>query len=369
MLDGCHAKDYEAHDNTTIKERGRKGLEDIREYQVNNYPQDAVRLDLNESPVPPPSEAREAMARELERVNRYPEAELVKAAVEAIAGYSGVKPGMIALAGGGDYGILTVLSLYAQDAGRIIVPEYTFTMTTVIAAALGLEVARIPVYEHGDEWRIDEDKLFQEARQGGMIIIDHPNNPTGSLLIESSRIRELAEEAQGPILVDEAYYDFSRETLAGAIEGQPNIIILRTMSKAFALAGMRIGYLIAEEKKATIMRTVAPFPVSRPALAAAAVLAGNPSFTRQLVKQIEDEKKHLAGELKRLGMKPYKSRTNFLLVETGAPRLWEKLKNDNIYVKSTPIRETMIRVSIGRREDSERLITSLQSILDKSRDT
>ncbi len=342
-------------------------MEDVREYQVNSYPQGAVRLDLNESPVPPPSEAREAMARELERVNRYPEAELVKAAVEAIAGYSGVKPGMIALTGGGDYGILTVLSLYARGAGRIIVPGYTFTMTTVIAATLGLEVVRIPVYERGDEWRIDEDKLFQEARQGGMIIIDHPNNPTGSLLLESSRIRELAEEAQDLILVDEAYYDFSRETLAGAIEEQPNIIILRTMSKAFALAGMRIGYLIAEEKKASIMRAVAPFPVSRPALAAAAVLAGNPSFIRQLVKQIEDEKKHLAGELKRLGMRPYKSRTNFLLVETGTPRLWEKLKAFNIYVKSTTIRDTMIRVTVGSRSDTLQLLNSIKILHNATR--
>ncbi len=342
---------------------GLEGLDGVREYPVNSYPPGAVRLDLNESPVPPPVEAREAMARELERVNRYPEAELVGAAVEAIAGYSGVKPSMIALTGGGDYALLTVFSLYARRVDRVIVPEYTFTMTPLIARALGLEVVRIPVYERGDSWGIDEDRLFEAARGGGLVAVDHPNNPTGSLLLESRRLRELAEEAPGPLLVDEAYYDFSGETLAGVVEEQPNIIVLRTLSKAFALAGMRIGYLIAEDSVASLLRAVAPFPVSRPALAAARVLTGNPEFTRGLVEQLVGEREHLASELRRLGLKPYRSMTNFLLVETGVPRLWERLRREGVYVKGTGIRDTLIRVSVGTREDSVRLIASLRRIL------
>ncbi len=336
----------------------------VKEYGVRDYPPGAARLDLNESPYPPPREALEAMKEELGRVNRYPEARLISRALEALAGYTGVGPRYLALTGGGDYGLFTLISLYSRRLGRAIVPRYTFSMTTRIAEALGLRIARIPLYEAGRSWVIDEDALFEEARRGGIIIVDRPNNPTGSTLLGVERVVELAEEARGPIVVDEAYYEFSGETLAGYVESIPNIVVLRTMSKAFSLAGMRIGYIIAQPRLASTLRAVAPFSLSRPALAAVEVLASNSRYIREVVKRIVGEREWMRRGLEDLGLRTYESSTNYLLVDAGREGVAGRLQEHNIYVRETEISPSHIRISAGTRGDIERLLDALERILD-----
>lgn len=337
-------------------------VDPLEEYPIRDYPQGAVRLDLNESPIPPPRRVLEEMARELERVNRYPEARLILEARRALAEYSGVDPGMVALAGGGDYGILTLLALFKGRWDRIIVPAYTYSMTPHLARALGMRVESIPMVE-GEWWGIDEDRLFEEARRGGAIFIDTPNNPTGSRLLPARRLVELAEEARGPVVVDEAYYDFDGESVASYTGSHPNLVSLRTLSKAFSLAGMRIGYIIAEESVARTLRAVAPFPVSRPGLAAIKVLAGDPVHVRSLVDMVAGERRRLKDAMQRMGLKVYNSRTNFLLVDTPIERPYKALEELGVYVKRTPIRETMMRVTVGAPRDNDALLRALAKVL------
>ncbi|MCE4603182.1 MAG: aminotransferase class I/II-fold pyridoxal phosphate-dependent enzyme [Desulfurococcales archaeon] len=337
-------------------------VDPLDEYPIRDYPRNAIRLDLNESPIPPPREVLEEMARELERVNRYPEARLILEARRALAEYSGVDPGMVALTGGGDYGILTLLALFKGRWGRIIVPAYTYSMTPHLARALGMKVSTVPMVE-GEWWGIDEDRLFKEARIGGAIFIDSPNNPTGSRLLPARRLVELAEEARGPVVVDEAYYDFEGDSIAGYTESHPNLISLRTLSKAFSLAGMRVGYIIAEESVTRTLRAVAPFPVSRPGLAAVKVLASNPGHVRGLVGMVKAERERLKAAMRGLGLRVYNSRTNFLLVDTPLERPYKVLEEMGVYVKRVPIRETMMRATVGAPRDNDALLSALAKVL------
>ena len=338
-------------------------LRGVEEYRVKSYPRGSVRLDLNESPFPPPKEVIDAIMREALRVNRYPEGDLLREAYEALSLYTGLQPDYIAITSGGDAALLSVFSLLSKPGERVVMPRYTFTTTRTLARAFGASVTLIPLRENGDEWVLDEDRLFEEARRAKMILVDNPNNPTGSLIIGMKRLAELAEETEAFIVVDEAYFEFSGETLAAHIGNYDNLIIIRTLSKAFSLAGLRIGYILAPPLIARALRALSPFPTSRLALAALKASIDKVDAARSLVEYITREKDRVRSLLGSKGIKVYKSMTNFLLIDTGLDNAALLLQQKYaVYVKGVEISNTMIRASIGKKEDNDVLVNSLKEL-------
>ena len=330
---------------------------------LREYGGGVARLDLNESPYPPPSFVIEAAARELERGNRYPDGNMFRRLYEALSSYTGLTGDSIVVGAGGDDILRAVFAGTVEPGDKVVAPRYSFGMYRAYAKLAGTVFVGVPLEPRGERWVLDEDRLLAEARRAKLVLLDRPNNPTGSMILEEKRVEELLSETKGLVVVDEAYYEFTGRTAAGLVEGHKNLVVLRTLSKAFCLAGLRVGYALAHrETAATLRKLLPPFPTSRPSLAAAIVALENPDYARGVVERIVSERERLRTMLRKTGAKPYASHTNFVLVETGISRVVEKLYRLGVAVRSVPMGDAWFRATVGLPEENERLAKALAKL-------
>jgi histidinol-phosphate aminotransferase len=281
-----------------------------------------IRFDGNTSPHLLPSTRAEALAEELARIHTYPHGGYPRLE-RAIADYAGVSPENIVLGAGADDLILLVTRSFASPGDRVaIANDPTYPMFPIAVWVAGAEVS-------------DDDPV--------LTIACRPNNPTGELgELPSAR----------PLVVDEAYYEYAGETAAGLIND--DVIVLRTFSKLFGLAGARVGYAIAsEEMAAELNRRQHPAPISTLSAALAIAALASPPDVRPLL----DERERVAARLRELGYEPLPSHANFLYVPVEEP---QRLA-DELLLRGLPVRPVSggIRITIRNEQDDERLLDAL----------
>jgi histidinol-phosphate aminotransferase len=283
-----------------------------------------VRFDGNTSPHALPSTRAEALTEELGRIHTYPHGGYPQLE-RAIADYAGVATENVVLGAGADDLILLVTRSFASPGDRVaIANDPTYPMFAISVWVAGAEVG-------------DEDPV--------LTICCRPNNPTGDL-------GELPEAR--PLVVDEAYFEYSGSTAADLIED--GVVVLRTFSKAFGLAGARVGYALAgREIAAELNARQHPAPLST--LSAALALAGLESPPD--VTLILEERERMAQRLRELGLEPLPSAANFLYVPVEDPQAeHDRLLQQGLSVR--PVRGG-IRITIRTPEDDERLLDALAS--------
>jgi histidinol-phosphate aminotransferase len=281
-----------------------------------------VRFDGNTSPDLLPSSRAEAVAEELARIHTYPHGGYPRLE-EAIARYAGVSPENLVLGAGADDLILLVVRAFAGPGDRVtIANDPTYPMYSIAVWVAGAEI--------GDE-------------QPALTICCRPNNPTGDL-------GELP--AARPLLVDEAYFEYSGVTALDLIDD--DVVVIRTFSKAFALAGARVGYAVAgRELAADLRRRQHPGPLSTLSAALALAALESPPDVRPIL----DERERLAGGLRELGYEPWPSHANFLFVPVERPtELSDRLMQQGLPVRPVP---GGIRITVRNEEDDERLLQAL----------
>jgi histidinol-phosphate aminotransferase len=283
-----------------------------------------VRFDGNTSPQALPSTRAEALTEELGRIHTYPHGgypELER----AIAGYAGVAPENIVLGAGADDLILLLTRSFAGPGDRVsIANDPTYPMFAISVWVAGAEIS-------------DDDPV--------LTICCRPNNPTG----------ELGElPAARPLVVDEAYFEYAGSSAVELIED--GVIVMRTFSKAFGLAGARVGYALAGRDVATeLNKRQHPAPLST--LSAALALAGLAAPPD--VTPILEERERLAARLRELGFEPLPSHANFLYVPVDDPKAeYDRLLESGLAVR--PVRGG-IRITIRTQQDDDRLLQQLQS--------
>ena len=283
---------------------------------------DILRFDGNTSPHLLPSTRAEALAHELARLHTYPHGGYPRLE-EAVAAYAGVSPQNVVLGAGADDLILLVVRSFAGRGDRVAIandPTYPiFSIAVWLASA-----------EIGDD-------------DPALTICCRPNNPTGEL-------GELPEAR--PLLVDEAYFEYSGVTAADLIED--GVIVIRTFSKAFGLAGARVGYALAGREIAAALRERQhPAPLSTLSSALAIAALESPPDVRPIL----DERHRLRRRLRELGFEPWPSHANFLFVPVDEP---EGL-SDRLLRKGLPVRPVPggIRITVRTEEDDERLLQAL----------
>lgn len=291
-------------------------------------PVEIVRFDGNVPPQPPPSARPGAIAAALAEVNAYAHGGYPRL-VRALADYAGVEPENVVLGAGADDLILLCARAFAGPGDTVALAEQpTYPLFSTAAALAGAEV--------GD----DEPALTFTCR---------PNNPTGA-------VGDLP--AARPLVVDEAYGEYAGETAAGLIED--GVVVLRTFSKAFGLAGARVGYALADRDTAAELNArQAPLPVSTLSAALAlAALATPPDVTPVLEERVRVER-----ALRALGLEPLPSRANFLFVPIEEPAaLGETLLRSGLVVRVFP---DGIRLNVRDREDDDLLLQALARALDR----
>jgi histidinol-phosphate aminotransferase len=328
-----------------------------------------VKINQNENPWDVAvSIKQETLARASARAwSRYPD--FVPASLhERLAAFAGWKAEGI-IAGNGSNELIQALMMVTVGEGvRVLISEPTFALYRQIATILGGEIISVPLTPEF-EYDIEGLRKAIEANRPAVTIICSPNNPTGSV-IANDDLSALAEASRGLIVIDEAYFEFAQQTARPLLERYPNIVILRTFSKAMALAALRVGYLLAAPELALeISKAVLPYNLNALSQSAAEVAVEKYEIEIEpLVKKIINEREELYREISRIpGLSPVRSRGNFMIVRsTIAPRsvFNELLKRDILIrdVSGYPGLKDYFRVSVGTPAENDMLVAALSEI-------
>ena len=302
-------------------------------------------------------------------LNRYPECQ-PKAVIENYAAYAGVKPEQVLVSRGADEGIELLIRAFCepgQDAVLYCPP--TYGMYTVSAETFGVELRTVPVR---DDWQLDLQSIADNLDGVKVVFVCSPNNPTGQL-INPQDIRTLLEMTRGKALVvaDEAYIEFCPQaTLAGWLTEYPHLVVLRTLSKAFALAGLRCGFTLANKEVVDLlMKVIAPYPLSTPVadIAAQALSPQGITAMRERVAQILDEREFLVNQLRNIACveQVFDSETNYILARfTASSAVFKSLWDQGIILRDQNKQPTLsgcLRITVGTREESQRVIDALNA--------
>mgnify|MGYP002516453058 FL=1 len=254
----------------------------------------------------------------------------------ALADYIGCQPENIICGNGGDEMITYLLGTFLDPGDQILVHSPTFDMYELGAETLGastIKVKDLPGYQRDQQGLLEAMKKYQPK----VTVICNPNNPTGDLL-PASYIEEVLKAADNIVFVDEAYMEFAqKESVISLIEKYPNLIVLRTLSKAFALAGMRCGYLVAQKELIeAIAKVKAPYNLNAFTQLFAPIVVRHRKEIFRVRDAINAERDRLYGLLKDIpGVTVYPSCTNFLLVQVKEKQeeIFEALRKKDILVK------------------------------------
>lgn len=347
----------------SIEELARENVRNLTPYQSARRLGGKGDVWLNANEFPTPVEFQLTA----QTLNRYPECQ-PKAVIENYAAYAGVKPEQVLVSRGADEGIELLVRAFCEPGkDAILYCPPTYGMYSVSAETIGVECRTVPTLEN---WQLDLPAIADKLDGVKVVYVCSPNNPTGQL-INPQDFRTLLEMTRGKALVvaDEAYIEFCPQaTLAGWLNEYPNLVILRTLSKAFALAGLRCGFTLANEDViALLLKVIAPYPLSTPVadIAAQALAPQGITAMRERVAQILAERQYLVANLEGIPCveQVFDSETNYILVRIKASSavfksLWDQgiiLRDQN----KQPSLSGCLRITIGTRAESQRVIDAL----------
>ncbi|WP_333639215.1 histidinol-phosphate transaminase [Pyrobaculum aerophilum] len=319
-------------------------------------PAGVLKLDQNEVPIPPPSHVVEAAAQALAVSNWYQPAALYDEVRGLYAEYAGVDPKYVWLFPGADDFFEPLL----RTARAVAVPSPTYFLFEDQAQFHGASLVKTPL--RGEEFRLDLAEFLDAARRADAVYLDNPNNPTGQLLLKPGEVEEVLALGK-PTIIDEAYFEFSGATVANLVDSWPNLAVVRTMSKAFLLAGLRVTPVIAGRGWRIHYNTVR-FRVSLPSLAAARAALYKRDYVAEVVRQIREGARYLREELSRLGVKTWPTYANFILAR-GPPGFAQALRKYGVWVRDEEARlgPGYVRITIGTEEVNAQLIRTIRTIL------
>ena len=332
----------------------------------------AIRLDKGELPYAPSESVVKAIAAAASEINRYPEV-LGGSLRKALAAYTGKKEQEIVIGNGSDDLIELILKVFLQPGEEVILPVPTFFVYNFATKVVG----GVPVWvSRTADFGLDLEALTAKiTSKTKVIFLANPNNPTANL-VKKETIIKLLEIVNCIIVVDECYYEFCQATVADLIEQYPNLIVLRSLSKSFGLAGIRLGYAIANETIIDYLyRAAQLFPVNKLAIVAGNAALEAREYGRENIRKVMGAKTRLAGEIEKLGFLVYPSATNFLFVSTeplgiSSKDLVQYLKDNNILVADFGWKQGLDgyywRTAVGTAKENEILIDCLNRRLPRS---
>ncbi len=343
-----------------------KPLEELeREYGIYN----SVKLASNENPLGPSPKALEAIRERLSNLHRYPDG-AGHDLVCKIAERHGVTPDHIVIGNGSDDIIAMLIQATVRPGARVIVPHPSFLMYDISATAAGAVVDRVPLQNLTMDLAAMARQVSEDTR---LLFVCNPNNPTGTV-VSKSDFNNFMEQLPDHVIVvvDEAYIEFAR-TANCLKTGRPEdmnrpLVTLRTFSKAYGLAGLRVGYGVMPKELAGILHRVRqPFNVNLLAQAGAAAALDDQDFLQRTVSLVHKGLDSLHAALDRMGLGYFASDANFFLIDVGQPAdaVFEKMLAKGVIVRSMRSYgfSEYIRVNVGLESENKRLIEALKAVL------
>jgi len=282
-----------------------------------------VDLSSNENPLGPSPQAMAALREAVGTVHRYPDASGA-ALKAALADEWGLSPANIALGNGADEWVLLLCLALTEPGDEVIMPSGSFISYLLRAIEVGANVVRVPLKEG---YVHDLDAMAEAVTERTrLIFVCNPNNPTGTV-VGGAAVESFLERVPERVVVvmDEAYYEFAvgpdyPRSLEYLHAGRKNLVVLRTFSKVYGLAGLRVGYMLASENVIDYMeRTRPPFNVNRMAQVAALAALDDDEHVRRTLEANEAAKEFFYRELEKLGLRYIPTHTNFIALDVGRP--------------------------------------------------
>ncbi|PYN31011.1 MAG: histidinol-phosphate transaminase [Candidatus Rokuibacteriota bacterium] len=332
---------------------------------------DAIKLASNENPLPPSGRVQRAILAAVNHLNRYPDGSGFYLR-QALAKKHGVSPDQVVLGNGSNELIELLVRTFLRPGDEAVVPHPSFVVYPMIVQAAGGVRVMVMLKEH----RLDLEAMARAITpMTKVVFVANPNNPTATIVTADEIEHFMARVPERTIVVfDEAYIEFALgpdfpEALNYVKQGR-KVVVLRTFSKAASLAGLRVGYGVADADAVALMNRIRqPFNVNSLAQAGALAALEDEGHVLECVRTIEAGRHFLYDEFKTLGVRYVPSRANFILVDVGrsAADIYQKLLHEGVIVRPmTPFgMETALRITVGTPEENRKLVNALRTVLGK----
>ncbi|MDG2956654.1 histidinol-phosphate transaminase [Bisgaard Taxon 10/6] len=363
----------------TFLQRANQGVQSLSPYQAGKPIEELerelgisniVKLASNENPFGFPESAKKAIREQLDSLTRYPDSNGFTLK-QTIAGKFGLKPEQITLGNGSNDLVELFAHTFVSEHDEVIFSKYAFIVYPLITQAINATAREIPA----KNWGHDLDAFLAVINEKTKLIyISNPNNPTGNFLTHNE-IDEFLAKVRSDIIVvlDEAYTEFTakdeRVDSFALLKKYPNLVVSRSLSKAYGLAGLRIGYAVANEEITGLFNRVRqPFNVNSLALAAAVAVLNDDAFVEKVAENNRNELKRYEAFCQRYGLKYIPSKGNFITIDFERPAapIYDALLHEGVIVR--PIAgygmPNHLRVSIGLPQENDRLFDALIKVLN-----
>jgi histidinol-phosphate aminotransferase len=361
-----------------IKDMIQKEVRDLSCYEVKTIlgqknQEKIVKMNLNENFAMPTETIQELLLEACRSIDvrAYPPPRGSLAA-KAISSFLGFSEYEVSVANGADEIMDLLMKVFVRKGSKVMVVEPSFPMYTFFAQLYG--GSAVPVLLRPD-FSLDVDAILKNAdKDTRLLFVCSPNNPTGNQFREAN-MKRLLQEFNGVVVVDEAYVDFAQASVLNWLRKYDNLAVLRSFSKAFGLAGLRLGYLVSNNSIVEyVQRVVGPFNVNSVTQQTIALALEKWSYFEQEIKLVVDEREWLMKKLRQIdGVNPYPSDANFILFKITkdgltSAKVTERMEKRNVLVKDRghlPLLQNCIRVTIGTRNMNQAFLSALKQSLEE----
>ncbi len=342
----------------------RKNVDEMTGYIPGEQPQDGlyIKLNTNENPYAPSPKVLAVLKDEInERLRLYPDP-VSTGAREKVADVFRTKPERVMVGNGSDDLLTIITRSFVGRDDKVVYPYPTYLLYKTLSE---IQNAKECIIDFREDYSLSKDILVKGA---AVTFICNPNSPSGTM-IPVEKISEIAGKIDGIIVVDEAYVDFADDNCMRLVDKHPNLIVLRTLSKSYSLAGMRLGFAVAQEELINgMMKVKDSYNVDRLSMASAIAALDDQETFKQNVSRIIKTREHLIDSLKELGFFVYPSQSNFVMIRCKdsyeAKEIYRELKERKILVRyiDQPRLDDCLRITVGTDEEIDTLLKGLAEI-------
>ncbi|MGM0441736.1 MAG: histidinol-phosphate transaminase [Elusimicrobiota bacterium] len=336
-------------------------IKKLSPYSVPQVSEGEIKLDAQENPYHLPDKLKVKLSRILSEVelNRYPDPKC-KNLRKKIGEYCKLEGDNILVGNGSDELILMLLLASGGEGKKVVYPQPTFSMYKILSQLTGTKHRGVPL---GKDFSLPDGKILSENPD--IIFLTYPNNPTGNCF-SRDKVINIIENTDGLVVIDEAYYEFSGKTFRDFIEKYDNIVILRTFSKAFSLAGIRAGYMMGSKNIIRELDKVQlPYNISIVNQKLLEAVMDNRDLIKPVVKKLNKFRDELIDKINKIdGITPFPSEANYILMKIdNIDRVIGKLKENNIKVRefSDKALKDYLRVTVGNKQENKNFLKALKT--------
>ncbi|NND86887.1 MAG: histidinol-phosphate transaminase [Nitrosopumilus sp.] len=337
-------------------------------YQKPEFLQDAVKLDSNENYVIPKQFQNDiiAAARKNSDVREYPLGG-VERLIQMISKFTKIPASMIGVGNGSDQILDLILSNFATKTTKVLTSNPTFGFFEERCKLYSIPLIAIPF---SNEMKLDIKDFQKESSNADILYLDSPNNPTG-FQFSKNELQKLVKSFNGLVIIDEAYGEFGDYSIANMVKTHENLIVVQTLSKSFGLAGLRLGYFVANKKFTNVFMNVLqyPYPLSTITIESGILALQKSKSMKDSVNQIKIERKRIIENLKKYDdFEVFDSKANFVLFDAkGAyKRIYSALAEQGISIRNLGKigkNTGCLRVTIGTKEMNSKFLLAIRDLL------